>query len=136
MNTKTKSTLVLISVLLIGIIIGALGSSLIRRNIWQDRLSRLRSPEGFSERLIHIIQPDTQQEEQIRQILLKHHEKMEQITEQSRSMIKAHADSLLIDLKPLLTADQLDRLKEMLHRRPPHYRDRREPPPPPPDNSQ
>ena len=44
MNTKTKSTLVLIGVLLIGIIVGALGSSLIRQNHWNDRISRFRSP--------------------------------------------------------------------------------------------
>jgi hypothetical protein len=131
MNTKTKSTIVLIGVLLIGIVIGALGSSLIRRSMWEERVARFRSPEGFSERLMHIIQPDPGQEKRIREILLKHHNKMERITEESRALIRKHADSLLIDLKPVLNPDQLDRLKEMLHRRPPHRRDRHEPPPPP-----
>jgi len=131
MNTKTKSTIVLIGVLLIGIVIGALGSSLIRRSMWEDRVARFRSPEGFSERLIHIIKPAPGQEEQVRQILLKHHEKMEKITEVSRAMIREHADSLLIDLQPVLNPEQLDRLKDMLHRRPAHRRDRHEPPPPP-----
>jgi hypothetical protein len=130
MNTKAKSTLVLLGVLLIGIIIGALGSSLVRRNIWQDRVERFRSPEGFSERLMHIIQPDQRQADQVRQILLKHHEKMEKITDQSRSMIKLHADSLLIDLKPVLTDEQMERLKDMLQRRPPRHHDRHDPPPP------
>jgi hypothetical protein len=129
MNTKTKSTIVLIGVLLIGIVIGALGSSLIRRSMWEERVARFRSPEGFSERLIHIIKPDPAQEEKVRQILLKHHDKMEKITEASRTMIKEHADSLLIDLQPVLNPEQLARLKDILHRRPPHRRERHEPPP-------
>ena len=103
MNTKTKSTLVLIGVLLIGIIVGALGSSLIRKNLWNDRISRFRSPQGFTERLLNIIQPDADQKAQVEQILLLHHQKMELITERSHSLIKAHADSLLIDLKPIQT---------------------------------
>jgi len=134
MNTKTKSTIVLIGVLLIGIVIGALGSSLIRRSMWEERVARFRSPEGFSERLIHIIKPDPAQEEKVRQILLKHHDKMEKITEASRAMIKEHADSLLIDLQPVLNPEQLARLKDILHRRPAHRRERHEPPPPPPDD--
>jgi hypothetical protein len=137
MNTKTKSTLVLIGVLLIGIVIGALGSSMIRRSMWEERVARFRSPEGFSERLVHIIKPDPAQEEKVRQILLKHHDKMEKITEASRAMIKLHADSLLIDLQPVLNPDQLARLKDILHRRsrPAHRREHHEPPPPP-DNEQ
>jgi hypothetical protein len=134
MNTKAKSTLVLIGVLLIGIIIGVLGSSLMRWNIWQDKLAHFRSPQGFSDRLLSVIQPDAQQEELVKQILLTHHLKMEKITEQSHSLIKAHADSLLIDLKPVLSTEQYERLKKMLERKRPFRRDRREPPPPPDDD--
>ena len=126
MNTRTKSTIVLIGVLLIGIIIGALGSTMLRRNMWEDRVARFRSPQGFAERFIKIIQPDPQQEKAVQEILLKHHKKMLSITELSRERVKIHADSLLIDLEPILSTEQMERAKKVLRRGPPHLRDRRD----------
>lgn len=118
MNTKTKSTVVLIGVLFIGIIIGALGSSALRRNMWEDRIAKFRSPQGFTERFIKIIEPDPQQEEAIQEILLKHHDKMFTMTERSRQRMKSHADSLLIELEPFLTTEQMERAKKILRRGP------------------
>jgi hypothetical protein len=51
---------------------------------------------------------------------------MMSITEQSRSRIKSHADSLLIELESILTPGQMERAKKVLRRRPPHFRDRKE----------
>jgi len=121
MNTKTKSTVVLIGVLLIGIIIGALGNSMLRRNIWEDRVAKFRSPQGFADRFIKIIKPDPQQEKALQEILLKHHQKMLSITELSRERMKIHADSLLFDLEPILTSEQFEQAKNILKRRPRHF---------------
>lgn len=126
MNTKSKSTLVLIGVLLIGIIIGAFGSSLIRRNIWEDKVAKFRSPKGFTDRLVTVIQPNSQQEKVIQEILLKHHEKMVTITKHSRQRIKVHADSLISDLEPVLTSEQLERAKRILRRGPRHFGPRKD----------
>ena len=126
MNIRTKSTIVLIGVLLIGIIIGALGSTMLRRNMWEDRVAKFRSPHGFTERFIKIIQPDPQQEKAIEEILLKHHHKMLSITEKSRDKINTHADSLFIELEPILSSEQMQRAKKVLRRGPPHFRDRRD----------
>lgn len=133
MNTKTKSGLVLIGVLLIGIIIGAMGSTMVRRQMWEDRISRFKSPEGFLDRFVKTIQPKPDQIEAIKKILIKHHEKMKTISEESRNMIKNHADSLIIELKPVLTDEQLERTKKVIRRRRPGGRHPQEKPEPPPD---
>ena len=129
MKNKTKSTLILIGVLLIGVIIGAVGSSLIRQKIWEDRVARFRSPHGFSDRLMELIQPDPQQEKAVKEILLKHHEKMRARSEKSRMMLRTHADSLIIELESVLRPEQLERAKKILKRRPSRFGPRDEPPP-------
>ena len=119
MNTKTKSTLVIIGALFIGIIIGAMGSTMFRRSLFEDRIARFRTPEGFTQRLIEVIQPDSAQREAVNEIMTKHHKKILEIGRQGRELIKSHTDSLLKELEPVLRPDQLERLKERLMRRPP-----------------
>jgi hypothetical protein len=119
MNTKTKSIFVIIGALLIGIIIGAMGSTMLRRDLFEDRIARFRTPEGFTQRLIEVIQPDPAQREAVEQIMAKHHKKMIEIRNQGHELIKSHADSLLKDLEPVLKPDQLERLKKKLMERPP-----------------
>jgi hypothetical protein len=118
MNTKTKSAVVLLSVLIIGIVIGALGSTLLRRNLWQDRVERFRTPHGFTERLLNTINPEPDKREKVYQILLEHHTKMLNHMEQTRDKMKIHGDSLLLELKPLLTEEQLNRVEKLLKRGP------------------
>lgn len=126
MNTKTKSILVIIGALLIGIIIGAMGSTMVRRNLFEDRIARFRTPEGFTQRLIEVIQPDPEQREAINDILKKNHQKMLEFGKEGMERIKNHADSLLKELEPVLRPDQLERLKKRLMERPPFPRKPRE----------
>lgn len=126
MNAKAKSIFVLVGVLLIGVIIGAFGSSLLRKNFIEERISRFRTPEGFTGRIIDIIQPEEEQRKKVEAILLKHHQMMLEIGEQTREEIKTHVDSLMNELKPLLSAEQLERLEKKIRRRPPHFHDRKD----------
>ena len=119
MNTKTKSILVLIGVLLLGIIIGALGSSLLRRNMWDERVSRFRTPEGFTERIIDRIDPDPDKRAAVKNILIEQHKKLTEKFEHTRVQMEAHADSVLLKLKPLLTEEQLKRATKIIKMRPP-----------------
>jgi hypothetical protein len=118
MNTKAKSIYVLIGVLILGIIIGALGSSLLTRHMWKDRISYFRTPEGFTERILDRIDPDPDKREAIKNILMEEHKKLTQRYEQSRIRMKAHTDSVLLELKPFLTEKQLERAAHFLKRRP------------------
>jgi len=122
MKTKTKSIFVLIGVLIIGIIIGALGSSLIRNNMWENRISRFRTPEGFTERILDRIDPDPDKREAVKNVLIEQHRKLFQKFEHTRVQMEAHADSVLLQLKPLLTDKQLERATHFLKRRPRHMR--------------
>jgi len=122
MNTKTKSIFVLTGVLIIGIIIGALGSSLLRRNMLEDRISRFRTPEGFAERILDRIDPDPDKRETVENILLEQHKKLFKKFEHTRAQMEAHTDSVILKLKPLLTEEQLERATRILKMRPPHMR--------------
>ena len=116
MNTKTKSTLVLTGILILGIIIGALGSSLFTHRMWNDRVSRFRTSEGFTHRILDRIDPDPDKREAVKKILIDEHKKLNQKYEQTRLQIEAYTDSVLLELKPLLTEEQMERATRFLKR--------------------
>ena len=120
MHTKAKSIFVLTGVLIIGIIIGALGSSLLRRYMWEERVSHFRTPEGFTERILDKIDPDPNKREAVKEVLMEQHRNLTQKFEHSRLLMEANADSVLIQLKPLLTEEQLERATDVLKRRSRH----------------
>ena len=132
MHSKTKSIFVLIGVLIIGIIIGALGSSLLRRSMWEERVSRFRTPEGFTERILERIDPDPDKRDAVKNILMEQHRKLAQKFEHTRVQMEAHADSVLLQLKPLLNEVQMERAAHFLKRRSRHMRKPGEKPPRPP----
>ena len=117
MNVKLKTSIIIIITLLIGIVIGALGSGMIRKNIYKDRITRFRKPEGFVNRIENIIEPDSIQQVVIRTILLNHHKRIRVVSEQYHVEMKALIDSLKNELKPILTPEQQERLNERLQRR-------------------
>jgi hypothetical protein len=122
MYTKTKSILVLTSVLIIGIIIGALGSTLLRQNMLEERISRFRTPEGFTERILDRIDPDPDKREAVKNVLIEQHKILAQKFEHTRMQMEAHVDSVLIRLQPFLTEEQLERAAHVLKRRARHMR--------------
>jgi hypothetical protein len=122
MNTKAKSISVLAGVLIIGIIIGALGSSLIRQNVWEERISRFRTPEGFTERILDHIDPDPDKREAVKNVLIEQHRQLTKKFDHTRIQMEAHADSVLLQLKPLLNEEQIERAAHFLKRRPRHMR--------------
>ena len=123
MNTKTKSTLVLTGILILGIIIGALGSSLFTHRMWNDRVSRFRTSEGFTQRILERIDPDPDKREAVKKILIDEHKKLTQKYEQTRLQIEVYTDSVLLELKPLLTEEQMERATRYL-KRTKHHRER------------
>ena len=90
---------------------------MIRKNIYKDRITRFRKPEGFVNRIENIIEPDSIQQVVIRTILLNHHKRIRVVSEQYHVEMKALIDSLKNELKPILTPEQQERLNERLQRR-------------------
>ena len=139
MSTRSKTALIILVTFLIGMLVGSLITTHVTLYQFQKRAFRMRTPNGFIERLEMIIQPDDSQKEAVRKVLLKH---FEQVAEM-RDGMPALIDSLHKDLDPILTEEQKQRLKTEFVPRgrrfmpppgtmPPWKDDRQLPPPNPP----
>ena len=128
MKNTTKSTLILIATLLLGILIGGLGHRAFMRPYF-NRLHRLKAHRGVERMLMRRIDPTEEQRPAVEKILRKYGTKLDSIREihhrQNRSVIK----EFMAEISPLLTDDQLERLRHT----PPHGKRFREGPPPLPD---
>lgn len=142
MNTQAKSSLLLILTLLIGIALGVLIDRTLIHQSFERRIDRFRGPGGFAHIIERIIEPDANQMEQIKIIFERHTEKMNDYRLRSRQEMKVIMDSLRLELEPILTIEQKEKLKksmENMERRPFGQRGKRtgrrfdkehEPPPP------
>jgi hypothetical protein len=128
MNVKSKSIIIIVTTLLLGIIIGIFVGGLIRTRIFQDRISRFRSPEGFFERVEKIIQPTPEQANQLRNILSEHHKIAREMARESHLRMRALEDSLRMQLESILTPEQLKRFSKRWHKRRMFFPDHPRPP--------
>lgn len=104
-KTKTKAGLILIGTLVLGIIIGVLGSRyLVEKRI--GRMAGMRYQKGFVEVFIKLIDPAENQEQAVRAVLEKHHDRFRKIMEGRMVEIRTSMDSLKVELIPLLTEEQ------------------------------
>ncbi len=114
MRVETKTTIIIIAVLLIGIIIGFFCSGAYLRFQHHRQFERIRKEGGLESFLGHIIQPDPDQEKEIYQILLDNTKKLREISEQHHLMLVKNLDSLKTKLSPLLNPDQLERFNRFI----------------------
>jgi hypothetical protein len=140
MKTNTKTALIIIGTLLIGIVIGALGSGLVVHK-FATRMAEMRHREIFVERIVELIDPTPEQEPKVRDILTRHAEKFSELAEGFHEDASALLDSLRSELAPVLTEEQKARLEERRERfgrvfkhggRPRGHKPGDKPPPPPP----
>ena len=110
MNTKTKTTALIIVTLLIGVAIGFLARGAINYGTFRPP-HKVRSPEGFTNAIKEIIQPTPAQEKQVNQILKDFGEYFEATMKSHRAEMTGVMDSLDKKFEPILTPEQLDRLK-------------------------
>lgn len=119
MNLQVKPTLIIIGTLLIGIVLGALMSGTLAERRHRKIRSMMR-PDGFSEQLIEVIQPqDNEQRDAIATVLRNTGCRIDEMMQKSRNEIHAMVDSMAVELKPLLTDEQNARLQKHLGERPP-----------------
>ena len=128
MNTKSKSIIMIVATLLLGIIIGIFAGGLIHTRIFQERISRFRSPEGFFMRMEKVIQPTPEQANQLRNILSEHHKIAREMARESHLRMRALDDSLRQKLESILTPEQLERFSKRWHKRRMLFPDRPRPP--------
>ena len=116
MKTKTKSTLVILGTLLVGIIIGGLGTSVIFTNRL-GAIQALRMQGGLTNLLENVIEPvDEVQREQIREIVRN---AAEQQMELRRTMFEENRlvfEGMREELEEVLTDEQKARLRRWMVR--------------------
>jgi hypothetical protein len=111
MKIQTKTTLILIGTLIIGIVIGVLGSGVARRQMTRKFANR-PFPKQFTAVFERIIGPDATNRDTVLAILQNNAEKFDQFQRQHEATMRAMIDSLNAELDPILTPEQKQRLDE------------------------
>lgn len=121
---KAKPIIIIVITLVIGFILGMLTSAQIRYN----RLRPVRvffSEERFREGFYRVIQPDGKQKEKIDVLLSKYAKDNSEMQGDFRKKLDSLMKDFWKELEPVLTKDQLERLKQMEQRRNDMIRDNR-----------
>jgi hypothetical protein len=116
---ETKSGLILLLTLLLGLTLGAMGSGAMARQR-MDLLTRLRRPPGFAAHMHDVIRPTTPaQWDSLRPYVEITARRNEQIRRGMHEALRQEMDSLQLRLRPMLSAEQRARLQEFARRPPP-----------------
>lgn len=117
MNTRAQTTIIIVATLLIGVVIGALGSAALR----QDRTRRfVQMPprDRFHEAMERIIDPTPEQKQIIEGILERQARQVSALHDNFQQQMFALFDSVQIELNSVLTEEQKTRLREEMLRGP------------------
>jgi len=125
MKTTTRTTIILTSVLILGIIIGFFGASSWVHYNQKKRIGHFRKGEGFVVEMVKLIAPTPEQKDPVHQILTRHSLWVKQFSEEQRVVFFNSIDSLNREMAEVLTPEQAARLKAKFEKM------RKEPAPPP-----
>lgn len=122
MTDRTKSALLIVATLVIGMVLG----SLVTGAIANRRLDSLAEARGrMSAFFVDAIEPESEEQaEAIRKVLDGAAPRFKEIFESTRGEMKRLSDSVMAELDPILTDAQKERLEKRMRFRP------RRPPPP------
>jgi len=134
MKITTRTTLILASVLILGIMIGFLGASSWLRYNQKKRIGHFREGEGFVVEMEKLIDPSSDQKELIHQILVRHSLWVKQFSEDQRAMFMKSIDSLNTELAQVLSPEQMAHFQDKIKNRPKQPGPHPGPLPPPPVN--
>ena len=113
MKTKTRTLVILLVTLLMGMLIGSLLHGNVMKRRMEKHFRELRHPRGFISRMDDILELEGSQKEKIHEILKSHHK----LLDEHRSQLDAIVDSLKVDLRKHLTEEQIKKLEERGPRR-------------------
>jgi hypothetical protein len=145
MKAETKSLVILIATLVLGVLLGAVGNGAMARER-RARVEEMKRPGGFVGHMEEIIRPrDAAQRAAIEPILRATAERNRQVIHAANEQLRAALDSMRARLAPELDAEQRKRLDDFARtapplrpggpggprgRRPPHGPPGERPPPP------
>lgn len=117
MKTQTKSALVLIVTLLVGVAIGAVGWSIVH-NERMERMREMRREGGLYGVIDRYIDPESAgQEERLRAVADRYHRQLEDIYGLARSQRNVALDSMRAELSTMLSPVQQEAMAEWLRPR-------------------
>ncbi len=112
MNVQLKSAIIILATLFLGVAIGAMAMKQLYKP-GKPQFADFRERDAFMHLHEGIIQPNSEaQRDSIHQVLTLFLPKFRKLTEQHRSEIRALVDSMQSQLEPLLSKEQIQRLKE------------------------
>ena len=117
MKTRTKSTLLLAVVLLLGIAIGVLfGGVLTNRRM--QRIAHLRTGPGISQLVERAVRPESdEQRERIQAIMRDAGPRFAELFQRTQEDMRALSDSVMSELEEVLTPEQMEALRERMDMR-------------------
>ena len=114
MSARTKSMLLLGGVLILGMLLGGLVSGTMS-NRRLATIAELRTSRGMAFLLEEVVRPETEQQRQaFRQAVEQTAPAYADVFERTGSELRALNDSVLAQVRPLLTDDQSERLQHYL----------------------
>ncbi len=111
MNVKVKTALIIIITLIIGILLGAMLNRALLRHKIQKTFSMHR-PDKLVFFMEEMIQPRPDQRNQIRVIVEKYAGRRKEMRQQFFTEMQAERESFMKEIEPLLTLEQIERLKK------------------------
>ena len=115
MKISTKTTLIILATLSIGIIIGIIGGGRFHQKRF-DKIRRMNPEHRFVEILDRIIKPTDEQNQRIKEILEKQSKKIALLEEDYQVEIFTVFDSTRLQIKTLLTDEQMNKLEQEISR--------------------
>lgn len=113
MRTQSKTVLVLVGTLVLGMVIGWFGHGVYSRDQFRRKAMHMRTPEGFMRRFIKELDPTPEQQKKIEDILKKHYEEMGAYWES----FKPKMDAMRDELNSVLTDEQKKKLEERIFKK-------------------
>jgi len=114
MSPRTKSILLLAGVLLLGMLLGALGSGTVF-NRRLAKIAELRTSRGMAFVLEKVVRPETEEQRQaFREVIEATAPGYADVFERTGTDLRALNDSVLARVRPLLTEQQTQRLQRYL----------------------
>ena len=112
MKTQAKTTIILITIFILGILIGIVADRTYVEHQMKKRFTQMRNPQMLKFVLERIIEPNPEQKEKIDEILKKYDDKFADARFSIMKETRTLMDSLRKELEPILTEEQKERLKE------------------------
>jgi len=127
MSSRTKIASMFLITFIVGMIVGALINGAIHKSRI-TKIKEMRKKDGFTQYIIHTIEPNEVQKEKVKEIMNRFSEKMNLLRRQSRIQFDAIRDSMITELSNVLTEKQMEKLNKEFKEEKNRRKNRRRPP--------